>query len=104
MPYPPSPASPPPNPPFLPPAPPQAMWYEVAAGRAYAAAGAPGPALKRFLKVHAHFEDFQEDQFDFHGYCVRKMVGGSGRGAVPGEERCDPGEVPEGGAACEGAG
>lgn len=31
-------------------------------------------ALKRFLKVQQHFEDFQEDQFDFHGYCVRKMV------------------------------
>lgn len=33
-------------------------------------------ALKRFLKVQQHFEDFQEDQFDFHGYCIRKMVGG----------------------------
>lgn len=32
-------------------------------------------ALKRFLKVQQHFEDFQEDQFDFHGYCIRKMVG-----------------------------
>ncbi len=31
-------------------------------------------ALKQFLKVQQHFEDFQEDQFDFHGYCVRKMV------------------------------
>lgn len=104
--------------------PPQAMWYEVAAGRAYLAAkqygkvcaplgqprrrtaGAsthhsllllqaaspfpslqptptccrpclpccPSQALKRFLKVQQHFEDFQEDQFDFHGYCIRKMV------------------------------
>jgi hypothetical protein len=31
-------------------------------------------ALKRFLKVQQHFDDFQEDQFDFHGYCIRKMV------------------------------
>ena len=21
-----------------------------------------------------HFEDFVEDQFDFHGYCIRKMT------------------------------
>jgi hypothetical protein len=35
-------------------------------------------ALKRFLKVQTHFEDFQEDQFDFHGYCVRKMVSSLG--------------------------
>jgi hypothetical protein len=32
-------------------------------------------ALKRFLKVDAHFADFVEDQFDFHGYCMRKQVG-----------------------------
>jgi hypothetical protein len=52
----------------------QAQWYEVAAGRAYLAQRQYGKALKRLLKVHQHFEDFQEDQFDFHGYCVRKMV------------------------------
>lgn len=52
----------------------QAMWYEVAAGHAYLAAKQYGKALKRFLKVQQHFEDFQEDQFDFHGYCIRKMT------------------------------
>lgn len=31
-------------------------------------------ALKKFLGVSKHFEDFVEDQFDFHGYCVRKMT------------------------------
>ena len=31
-------------------------------------------ALKKFLAVHKHFEDFREDQFDFHGYCARKMT------------------------------
>lgn len=31
-------------------------------------------ALKRFLKVDAHFADFVEDQFDFHGYCLRKLT------------------------------
>lgn len=31
-------------------------------------------ALKKLLAVVKHFEDFQEDQFDFHSYCVRKMT------------------------------
>ena len=31
-------------------------------------------ALKRLLAVRAHFDDFVEDQFDFHSYCVRKMT------------------------------
>ncbi|KAL4424899.1 hypothetical protein ABPG77_002122 [Micractinium sp. CCAP 211/92] len=52
----------------------QAMWYEIASGHAYLAQQQYGKALKRFLKVQQHFEDFQEDQFDFHGYCVRKMT------------------------------
>ncbi|KAL4451836.1 hypothetical protein ABPG75_007498 [Micractinium tetrahymenae] len=52
----------------------QAMWYEIGSGRAYLAQQQYGKALKRFLKVQQHFEDFQEDQFDFHGYCVRKMT------------------------------
>ena len=31
-------------------------------------------ALKKLLAVVKHFEDFREDQFDFHSYCVRKMT------------------------------
>ena len=31
-------------------------------------------ALKNFLAVTKHFATFQEDQFDFHSYCVRKMT------------------------------
>lgn len=31
-------------------------------------------ALKNFLAVVKHFATFQEDQFDFHSYCVRKMT------------------------------
>lgn len=52
----------------------QATWYELASGRAYLAQGDLGRALKRFLKVDAHFADFVEDQFDFHQYCVRKQT------------------------------
>ena len=50
----------------------QATWYEVASGREYLNQGQIGKALKRYLKVESHFEDFVEDQFDFHQYCVRK--------------------------------
>jgi peptide alpha-N-acetyltransferase len=52
----------------------QATWYEVASGRAYLAAGDRGRALKRFLRVDAHWADFVEDQFDFHAYCTRKQA------------------------------
>ena len=31
-------------------------------------------ALKRLTAVQKHFGDFQEDQFDFHAYCARKMT------------------------------
>lgn len=52
----------------------QCMWYEIASGECHARARAWGPALKRFHQVRRHFEDFQEDQFDFHAYCVRKAM------------------------------
>lgn len=52
----------------------QATWYEIASGRAYLAVHDYARALKRFLKVASHFEDFVEDQFDFHGYCIRKQT------------------------------
>jgi hypothetical protein len=31
-------------------------------------------ALKQFLAISKHFADFQEDQFDFHSYCMRQMT------------------------------
>ena len=52
----------------------QATWYEIASGRAYLAKGDYGRALKRFLKVDAHFSEFVEDQSDFHQYCLRKQT------------------------------
>lgn len=52
----------------------QAMWYEIHSGRAFLEKKDYGRALKRFLKVDSHFDDFVEDQFDFHSYCVRKQT------------------------------
>ena len=34
----------------------------------------PAQALKILLASVKHFDDFVEDQFDFHAYCVRKMT------------------------------
>ncbi|GAX81967.1 hypothetical protein CEUSTIGMA_g9395.t1 [Chlamydomonas eustigma] len=52
----------------------QHMWYEVAAGACYERQGELGKALKKYIAVTKHFDDIHEDQFDFHGYCVRKMT------------------------------
>lgn len=52
----------------------QATWYEIASGRSYFECGNSGMALKRFLQVDTHFNEFIEDQFDFHQYCVRKQT------------------------------
>ena len=52
----------------------QCQWYALGVGDAHARAQRWGPALKRYTQVRKHFEDFQEDQFDFHAYCVRKMT------------------------------
>ncbi|CAK4665775.1 hypothetical protein LEN26_012402 [Aphanomyces euteiches] len=52
----------------------QCMWYELSAGRAQFRQNNLGPALKKFAAVEKHFNDFIDDQFDFHSYCLRKMT------------------------------
>ncbi|RHY97196.1 hypothetical protein DYB35_001707, partial [Aphanomyces astaci] len=52
----------------------QCMWYELAAGAAQFRQLHAGPALKKFVAVEKHFNDFLDDQFDFHTYCMRKMT------------------------------
>lgn len=48
-------------------------WFELEWAEAQIRAGKPGLAMKKALAVHTHFEDFVEDQFDFHTYCMRKV-------------------------------
>jgi len=31
-------------------------------------------ALEQYQNIDKHFEDFKDDQFDFHSYCLRKMT------------------------------
>ena len=48
-------------------------WFELEWAEAQVRLGKPGLAIKKALAVHTHFEDFVEDQFDFHTYCMRKV-------------------------------
>ena len=50
----------------------QALWYLTEDGEAYARQGRFGLALKRFQTVYNIFEQWQEDQFDFHTFSLRK--------------------------------
>lgn len=52
----------------------QCSWYEIAAGRSYTRQKNWGRALKMFTNVIQHFHTIEEDQSDFHSYCLRKMT------------------------------
>jgi hypothetical protein len=52
----------------------QCMWYELLVAESNFRQGDYGKALKKFIAVEKHFFDIQEDQFDFHTYCIRKMT------------------------------
>ncbi|KAG5996347.1 hypothetical protein E4U43_002866 [Claviceps pusilla] len=50
----------------------QCIWYLTEDGEAYARQGKVGLALKRFHAVTNIFDVWQEDQFDFHTFSLRK--------------------------------
>ena len=50
----------------------QCVWYITEDGEAYLRQGNLGLALKRFTAVYNIFEVWQEDQFDFHSFSLRK--------------------------------
>ncbi|OAA39132.1 Alpha-acetyltransferase 15, NatA [Metarhizium rileyi] len=50
----------------------QCIWYLTEDGEAYARRGITGLALKRFHAVASIFDVWQEDQFDFHTFSLRK--------------------------------
>ncbi|KAF9575720.1 N-alpha-acetyltransferase 16, NatA auxiliary subunit [Mortierella alpina] len=52
----------------------QTQWFSLAAGESHLRQGQIGRALKRFHQIDKHFNDYTEDQFDFHTYCLRKMT------------------------------
>jgi hypothetical protein len=52
----------------------QCSWYELELAACYANKEKWGKSLKKYAAVVKHFDDFHEDQFDFHAYCVRKVT------------------------------
>eukprot|EP01104_Vermistella_antarctica_P016821 TRINITY_DN5822_c0_g1_i1.p1 TRINITY_DN5822_c0_g1~~TRINITY_DN5822_c0_g1_i1.p1 ORF type:complete len:958 (-),score=309.01 TRINITY_DN5822_c0_g1_i1:36-2831(-) len=52
----------------------QCMWYESECARSWEAQNDLGRALKKYIAITSHFHDISEDQFDFHGYCMRKLT------------------------------
>jgi len=50
----------------------QCVWYITEDGESYVRQGKLGVALKRFTSVSSVFEIWQEDQFDFHSFSLRK--------------------------------
>jgi len=52
----------------------QCVWYELEAAASFARQRKWGQSLKKYAAVEKHFEDYNEDQFDFHSYCIRKVT------------------------------
>ncbi|KAL8782481.1 MAG: hypothetical protein Q9195_009635 [Heterodermia aff. obscurata] len=50
----------------------QCVWYIIEDGESYLRQGKLGLALKRFYSINDIFEIWQEDQFDFHSFSLRK--------------------------------
>jgi len=54
--------------------PPPSSRYELEWAQSQYRQGRLGLALKKFTAIEKHFQEFIEDQFDFHTYCIRKMT------------------------------
>uniref|UniRef100_A0AC35TLS8 TPR_REGION domain-containing protein n=1 Tax=Rhabditophanes sp. KR3021 TaxID=114890 RepID=A0AC35TLS8_9BILA len=52
----------------------QCMWFQFDYGLAAYKKCDFGNALKKVHQIDTHFTQFYADQFDFHGYCMRKMT------------------------------
>ncbi|KAJ7234648.1 NMDA receptor-regulated protein 1-domain-containing protein [Mycena haematopus] len=52
----------------------QSLLYLVEEADARNRNGHLGPALKKYMAVSKVFDDFEDDQYDFHGYSLRKFT------------------------------
>ncbi|KAG1584121.1 hypothetical protein G6F48_008092 [Rhizopus delemar] len=52
----------------------QCQWFMIEEGNAYLRKKEYGKALKRFHMIEKVYADYYDDQFDFHGYCLRKLT------------------------------
>ncbi|KAJ1970947.1 hypothetical protein H4R34_005899, partial [Dimargaris verticillata] len=51
----------------------QVLWYELEAGDSFRRRRMWGPALKRYHLAKHDFDEFMDDQLDFHTYILRKL-------------------------------
>lgn len=52
----------------------QCMWFQTECALSYQRQEKWGEALKKCIEIDRHFAEINEDQFDFHTYCMRKMT------------------------------
>uniref|UniRef100_A0A0N4ZVC9 N-alpha-acetyltransferase 16, NatA auxiliary subunit n=1 Tax=Parastrongyloides trichosuri TaxID=131310 RepID=A0A0N4ZVC9_PARTI len=52
----------------------QCMWFQYCYARAAYRKNMFGESLKKLQQIESHFTQFYSDQFDFHGYCMRRMT------------------------------
>lgn len=52
----------------------QSLWYTYEIADAYRRKGDYGESLKYLYQIHKHFDDFYDDQLDFHSYSLRKVT------------------------------
>ncbi|RKP06374.1 NMDA receptor-regulated protein 1 [Thamnocephalis sphaerospora] len=52
----------------------QCLWFAKETAHGYIRQNKIGRALKRLHQIEKHFDDFTDDQFDFHTYCLRKTT------------------------------
>lgn len=66
----------------------QCMWFEMEAADCAFRKNDLALALKYYSVISKHFDDFVEDQFDFHSYCLRKLTLRSYTGTDNKYDRC----------------
>jgi tetratricopeptide (TPR) repeat protein len=52
----------------------QCLWFLSEEAHSYRRQGNYGLALKRYHAIEKIFSEMYEDEFDFHGYCMRKFT------------------------------
>ncbi|KAL1413384.1 hypothetical protein Q8F55_001146 [Vanrija albida] len=52
----------------------QSLWFLQEEGDAHKRNGKLGFALKRYQSLVTVFQEYEDDQYDFHSYCMRRMT------------------------------
>lgn len=52
----------------------QSVAFVTEDGNAYRRSGNLAMALKRYISIEKLFSEFEDDQYDFHGYSMRKFT------------------------------